>query len=995
MVKKLLLTCFFCVGLIGSLLAQDRQVTGKVTASEDGGPLPGVNVSIKGTNKGTQTDANGIYRISVPNGAVLLFSYVGYTTQQLTVGNRSELSVQLVSNTKDLEEVVVTAFGIKQPRKDIAGAMSTVKGKEIENLPVQSFDRALQGRAAGVQITSTSGIPGAAVNVRIRGVGSISAGSTPLYVIDGVQVASGDFTRSSTSANALATLNPNDIETIDVLKDAAATAIYGAQGANGVVVITTKKGKSGKTQFSFNSYYGYNEVIRVPKLLTGAEWVQLGLEAYANRYGKTSTQYAGFASQYPDAGAIPTYDWFGAVSQKASTQNYEISASGGDGRTSFATSASYLSQDGQVVGTKYKRGTARVKLEHKASDKLTFNTSINLSTITQNTLPADGAFANISRTAQLQSPVNPIYNADGSFNTVLPGAYDNFNPLQVATFNYRKGVSNQIQGAQAITYNLTKDLYFRTNFAIDYLEISENSWNDPRFGDGRSVGGSAGAFNTRNINFQTDQTLGYGKTFGAFKTNTVIGFNYKSENYRTITAQSQGFPTYQFQQVSSGATPTTTGGSATSFKIAGYFANTKWTYNEKYTVEGTLRYDGSSRFGESQKYGLFPSGAIIWRMKNEPFMSDVSWVDDLKFRVSYGSAGNQSGIGNFDAKALYSKSGDYVGSAGIAPGLGNTALKWERSTTIDFGLDFTLFNNKITTTIDYFNRENSDLLLSRPLPNSNGFGSVRQNIGKMKNEGIEFSVNTVNVESGKFRWTTDFNFTYIWNRVTELLDGAQVLAGDQSVRVGYPIGAVFSYRSAGVNPADGRAMWYDTLGNITYVQNARDRVVLGSTFVPSYGGLTNTFTYGGLSLDVVFNYQYGNLALNQDRTFFERSGSTVDRNQYAINLNRWQQPGDITGIPKPFFGGTVTGSSSQYAISDRFYEDGSYIRLKQVTLSYRLPKTLLQRLKLNNARIYAQGVNLWTVTKYQGIDPEFVNGSGDFGQYPQYKNYIVGLNLSF
>lgn len=995
MTKQLLQTLGLCLGIVFGTLAQDRQITGRVLSGEDNSPLPGVNVAIKNSTKGTQTDAKGNYRISASNSDVLVFSSIGFTKQELKVGNRSTVDVSLESSTAELSEVVVTAFGIKQYRKDISGAMGTVKGKEIENLPVQSFDRALQGRVAGVQITSTSGIPGAAVNVRIRGIGSISAGNGPLYVVDGIQIVSGDFTRSTTSANALGAINPNDIETIDVLKDAAATSIYGAQGANGVVVITTKKGKQGKTQFGFNAYYGYNEVIKNPVLLTGPQWVTLSLEAYANRYGKTSTQYQSFAAQYPtDVNTVPTYNWFDAVSQKGYTHNYEISASGGDARTTFNLSASYLKQDGQVIGTDYARGTARIKFEHKASNKLTFNNLINLASTAQTTNPADGAFANISRTAQLQSPVNKIYNDDGSFNTVLPGAYDNFNPVQVGTYNYRKAVTNQAQANQAITYNFTNDLYFRTNFAVDYLEANENSWADPRFGDGRSTAGSAGAYNTRNINFQTDQTIGYNKEFGKHKVGGVLGFNYKSELYKTTTAVSQGFPTFQFQQVSSGATPISTGGSSSSYRTAGYFFNARDTYNDRYTLEGTIRYDGSSRFGTDNKYGWFPSGAFTWRMKNEAFLKDISWLDDLKFRTSYGSAGNQS-IGNFEARALYSKAGDYAGSAGISPNLANSALAWERATTFDVGIDFAVINNRISSTIDFFDRQNTDLLLNKPLPATNGFTAIRQNIGKMQNRGIEFSVSTVNVETGKFRWTTDFNFTYIWNKVTELVDGQQVLAGDQSVRVGQPIGAVFSYLSAGVNPADGRAMWYDTLGNLTYVQRTRDRVVLGYTFVPCYGGLTNTLSLGDLSLEAVFNYQYGNLALNQDRTFFERSGSTVDRNQYARNLDRWQKPGDITGIPKPFFGGTVTGSSSQYALSDRFYEDGSFIRLKRVTLAYRVPKALTQRIKLNSVRVYVQATNLLTWTKYQGIDPEFANGSGDFGQYPQYKNYTAGLQVSF
>lgn len=996
---------------IGTVLAQgSRTITGKVTGADDGLPIPSASVRITGTAIATQTNPDGTYSISAPATAKTIeFSFVGMGTVTETIGTRSVINVKLSSNT-NLEEVVVTGFGLRQAKKDITGSTSTISGKDIENMPLQSVDRAMQGRLAGVQVTSSSGIPGAAINVRIRGIGSINAGNSPLYVIDGVQVNAGDLTRATTSANALSALNPDDIESLTVLKDASSAAIYGASGASGVVIITTKRGKAGKTQFGFNTYVGYNDLISKPKLLTSPQWIQLSLEAYANRYGASSTQYTNFYNTYVtpfgSIDNVPTYDWVGSVAQKGLTQNYELTARGGNEKTKFYVGGGYNSQKGQVIGTDFTRGNVRVNLDHEASKKIDFSTSLNLSTISQNTTSSAGAFANISRTAQLQSPNNPIYNADGTFNTILPGAYDGYNVLQIVKFNQQKATSNQFTGNGAGRYHFTDALVFRSSWGVDYIDIAENRFWDPRFGDGRSTNGDALAANTRNVNFQTDQTLNYNNSFGGkHNLNAILGFNYRSEVYTSTTAESQGFPSYQFTQVSSGSTPITTGGSYTTFRTAGYFLKADYNYDSKYYLSGTVRYDGSSRFGANNRFGWFPAGAVSYRISQEDFMKGVSFISDLKLRASYGTTGNQA-IGNFDSRALYSKSGDYVSgtalAAGLAPSnLANVDLAWEKATTLDVAMEFSLFKDRVSGTIGYYNRINSDLLLAQPLPLTSGFGSISQNVGKMRNRGFEFELSTMNIKTKDFSWRTDANIALNRNKILNLIDGQTLLGGSFAIAVGRPINSVYTYRSAGVNPADGRAMWYDGNGNITYTQNAStDRTYIGDLNPKYTGGLTNTFNYKGISLSTFFQFSYGNLILNQDKTFFERSGSTVDRNQYASNLQRWTTPGQFTGIPKPYFGGTVLNisginHSSSYAISDRFYEDGSYIRLKSISLGYDLPKSWLNAVKLRSVKVYAQGINLWTITKYQGVDPEFVNASGDFGQYPQFKNFTFGINVGF
>ncbi|MFD0941224.1 SusC/RagA family TonB-linked outer membrane protein [Pedobacter boryungensis] len=1013
MKQKLLKLFVLTLLTISSAFAQNKNITGKVTSAEDGLPIPSVTVKVSGTAIAVQTRSDGSYSISVPSTAKTIeFSYIGMGTVIMNIGSNSVVNAKLASNT-ELNEVIVTGFGLRQNKKDITGSASSISGKDIENLPVQSVDRAMQGKLAGVQVTSSSGIPGSAMSVRIRGVGSINAGSSPLYVVDGIQVNAGDFTSATTSANALSALNPDDIESLTVLKDASAAAIYGASGANGVVIITTKRGKAGKTQLTFNTYVGYNDFITNPKLLTGPEYITLALEAYGNRYGYTSTQYNSFyntyVTPYGSVANVPSYDWLSAVSQKGFTQNYELNARGGNEKTKFYVSGGYNSQKGQVIGTDFTRGNIKVNLDHSATDKLDFSTSMGLSTITQNTTSSAGAFANISRTAQLQAPINAIYNADGTYNTNLPGAYDQFNVVQIAKGNIQRGTSNQFTGAGNAKYKFTDYLSFRSNFGVDYLEIIENTFNDPRFGDGRSVDGSATAGNTRNTNFQTDQTLNFVKSFNAkHNVNALLGFNYRSEVRTYSNATGQGLPSYQFTQVSSVSTPLAPSGTYTTFRTAGYFAKVDYNYNNKYYVSGAVRYDGSSRFGTDNVFGWFPAGAVSYRISQENFLKDVKFITDLKLRASYGTTGNQA-IGNFDSKSLYGKSGEYVttgtGSslaAGLAPSqLGNTFLAWERATTLDLAMEFSLFKGNVAGTIGYYKKSNTNLLLGQPLPLTSGYATINQNVGEMRNSGYEFELSTQNIKTKDFSWKTDANIAFNKNRIVKLLDGQTLLGGNFAIAVGKPINSVYTYKSAGVNPADGRAMWYDGNGNITYTQNSStDRSYIGDLNPKYTGGLTNTFNYKGISLSAFFQFSYGNLVLNQDRTFFERSGATVDRNQYAVNLNRWTTPGQYTAIPKPFFGGTTLNiggisHTSNTAISDRFYEDGSYIRLKSLTVGYDLPKSVLNAIKLRSVRVYAQGLNLLTITKYQGVDPEFVNASGDFGQYPQFKNYTLGLSVGF
>jgi TonB-linked SusC/RagA family outer membrane protein len=1006
--KKLfsMLMLFVLFSSVG--FAQNRSITGTVRGADDGRPIPGASIKIKGTNQGTQTGVLGTFSINVPNTAeFLVISYLGYQTLEVKIGSSNTMNVSMVPTLSELNEVVVTGFGIKQSKKDLTGASSQVSGKDIARIPVQSFDNALNGRAAGVQVTSSSGLPGANVTVNIRGISSITAGTQPLYIVDGVEVISGDQSRQFASSNALAGVNPNDIETINILKDAAAASIYGAQAANGVVVITTKRGKTGATNIDFNASGGYSMVIEKSPILNTPEFIMLSNEAVINRYGSIAAAPAAvqtLLTSFGDPVTAPTYDWQDAVFRKGVAQNYDLSVRGGNEKTKFFMSGAYNKLIGQVIGQDFKRGTARINLDHKFNDKFSFESSLNLSSFTQNGTSGGTAFASPNRTAILMPPTNPIYNADGTYNTLIYGGYPN-NVVQTTEYNVQNANSKGVIGNFVFNYQIIKDLKFRSSFAGNYTYIAENSYTDPRTPDGAGVKGSASVANTVFKDFNTDHTLNYAHIFNSkHKVNIVAGLSYKEEVNDGNNASGTGFPSYQFKTLQSAAVKTEANSFFTTYKRMGYFSRADYAFDEKYLASATVRYDGSSRFGVNKRYGTFPAGSVGWRISKESFLLNEKWIDELKLRASYGILGNSS-IGNFDARSLYQGLSSYNGDPGINPSLGNSDLSWEQAATTDVGIDFSLFRGRISGGFGAFIKKASQLLLDRNLPITSGYNSIKTNVGKLENKGLEIELNTVNVKSKDFEWATSFNTTFLKSKLLELNDGLESL--NSIYFVGKPLLTYYLFEYAGVNPADGNPMFYDANGNITYNPVAADRKFLGSRLPKGYGGITNTFTYKGLSMSVFFQYQYGNKINNGDAAFNRRMGSTIDRNQDRSELRRWQRPGDITDTPKPYYntgvpqgaqaGGIIYTSPyagvSTTAITgtSRFIEDGSYIRLKNISLSYNLPSTLLSKAGIRSAQVYVQGYNLLTITKFTGLDPE-VQGTSS-GMVPQYRNYTLGVQL--
>ena len=797
--RKILLIKSILVLIFSAAFAQDRIVSGTVISAEDGFPMPGVAVMVKGTMIGTATDLEGNYSLSVPvANNVLVFRFIGSVLQETLVDNRSTINVSMKPDTRSLEEFVVTGYSI-QPKREITGAVSSVKGELIENLPIQSLDRALQGRAAGVHVASANGLPGGAVNIRIRGTGSINAGNEPLFVVDGVQINTRDDA-SFTQANPLAFLNTNDIESIEILKDAASASIYGAQAANGVVIITTKKGKQGKAQFNFNAFGGSSQPLKILDVYNSQEWYQLRKEAWMNvgspiaeantlsNMGILPSNWQSLSREQLDAVAadLSTYDWQRQMIGSGRIQNYELSISGGDDRTIFRISGSYNYQESTFKPVDFERGTLSLAFSHQANSRLRIENNLNISTFGQNIpFATSGSFlGNPAFSSSLILPHNPIYNEDGSFNTSIAGIF-NQNIAMVNAYNSGSQRTNSLVGNLAANYQVLENLTFRSLVGLDYRMVQGEQFRDPRTPDGAGIRGRASAQSTWNVNFITTQTLNWVKSL-AFDHNISVlgGVEYRSETNQNFSAATIGFPSFEFRNIQSGATPEATSGLWSGYRKIGSFASINYDFKKKYLLTLSGRYDGSSRFGINTQYGFFPSVRLGWNIKEESFLQASQVLSDLKIRASYGRTGNDQ-IGNFSARGLYGAAGNYSGAGGIRPiSLENRNLSWEINQSANLGVDFGMLSNKLTGSFDLFQRTSKDLLLDLPILATNGFTAATLNVGELVNKGIELELTSINIERGNFKWSTSFNYTFIQNEITKLYGDNRFLPSAPSIAVG-------------------------------------------------------------------------------------------------------------------------------------------------------------------------------------------------------------------
>ncbi len=989
-------------------IQQDFTVTGTVTSSEDGEPIPGVSVTVRGTTLGTVTDIDGEYSIEVPSEeSVLRFSFIGMINRDIIVGQQRNINVELDPDVVGLDEIVVTGYGV-QRRRDLTGSVSSVRAEEIEGMPVSSVERALQGRAAGVQITGADGgIPGGAVSVIIRGQGSFSS-NQPLWIVDGVEVQSGGIGERSASSNALASMNFDDIESIDILKDASSTAIYGARGAAGVIIIETKRGReSEKPAFNFEVLGGFTSEIKRREVFDGPTWAKWDTERFINRYGIDSPEFLNRlqsgvgmgwyelgADGLPDFGTTPHYDWMDAVHRQGNMYSARLNVRGGTENIRYYSSISHSDAEGFLYPYSFARSNFRLNLDVDATERLRFDMQLSANISDQETSRVGGAWSSPIFGAVGIVPLNPIYDDEGNYFNAPQNLFGGNRRHLIQSLDLDHTLENivKIVGNFSMSYDLTENMMYRATFGVDYNHSYEEQWYDPRAGDAYDVGGRLREYE-KNINaIQTTQTISYNNIFGGLhEIGGVAGFETYERTYRNTSMRGENFPNHYTNVMNAAGEIPWWRGNITIRTRMGAFGRLNYTYDGKYLLTITSRYDASSRFGSENRWGFFPAAAIGWRISDEPFMAGLEELDNMMIRLSYGVSGTDA-AGTYAALGLWAGGTEYLGTVGLYPDqLPNRYLTWEESKTLNLAISTTAFNGRLNLDIDLFSRWSEKLLLDRPLPRSTGWSSVTENVGRTMNEGIEISVNTVNIERDNFRWMTGFNISFVESEILELLPGADFFSN--RIHVGQPMTARYMPVWAGVNPADGRPMYYDRNQNIVYNPVYEDRQWIGNEEPRRYGGLTNEVQFGNFGASIFFQYTGGNYKYQSDmRRYFCFPG---DRNQYTRTWeDRWTEPGQITDVPQAIVGNAYAGNvQGPDVYASHMFQRADYIRLKDLSISYNVPGEITQRFGLTGMRIFARGTNLYTWTDYYGADPE-VTGS-DYGVYPQEKSITFGINTSF
>ena len=1008
------------VAVFSSAAFAQYTVEGTVSDQSDGAPLPGATVILVDTNYGTATDADGYFEFTdVPEGTYTLrITFVGYVPLQrsIDVNQDLNLNLSLSMDQQSLSEVVVTGYG-SVVREQMTGNISSVSARQIEEIPVNSFESALQGQASGVFIQRGTGKLGQGINIRVRGTSSVSASSQPLYVIDGIPITA-ESQSTTADTNPLADINPDDIESIDILKDAAAAAIYGSRAANGVVLVTTKRGQAGATQVNVSLERGVSSPTNKKEWLNADEYIELFTEA-AERSpfgdlsgpGYLEPVWFDFFAQGTDwrNREIDT-NWQDEAFQDAHNTDLNVQVSGGTEDTRFFISGGVSDQVGITRGDEFNRMNARLNLDHTASDRLTVGMNLGVTRTENIRISNDNAFSTPLQ-AVAQPPISPAYTPQFE-NGDLTGFSDepNENTLYYNFLRHVQGVDNNQTvfrnvGNLYADYSILPNLQFRSELGLDLLFQNEDYFADRNTNVGENTNGYGDSRIVNIVNYTTNNYLTWDTQFAEdHKLSAVAGMSYQSSDRYLTFVSGTNFPTDSFTKLASAAD--ITGGSTTQtvFRFLSYFARSNYTFKDRYLLAASARVDGSSRFGENSRYGFFPSVSAGWIMTREDFMQDVNFLTFLKLRVSYGLTGNAN-IGNFPSRGLYGGTG-YAGLSGLTPSqTPNPDLKWERTAQYNFGLDFELVGDRISGEVDYYIKETDDLLLNVNVPATSGFTSQLQNVGELENKGFEFVLNTHNLV-GQFQWSSNFNIAFNNNKITDLDD--QVITGGFLNRAveGEPIAVMFGKEYAGVDPDNGDALYYlhsedgkDYDAGTTNDYSAANDVVIGDPNPDFIGGLGNRFSYKNFDLNVLLQFVYGNDIYNGGGRYQSANGDFFD-NQTKKQLDRWQEPGDVTDVPEArLFGGNGSNPSSRYI------HDASYLRLKNVVLGYTLPQSALNRLNLRRVRFYVTGVNLLTFTDYPGWDPEVntdlysqsdnLNIGNEFYSVPQARTISFGVNIGF
>lgn len=1041
--RKLLLLTLFQALLVVGAWAQ-KTVTGKVT-DNTGTPVANVSVQVKGSRTGTMTDANGSFAIAISAEAkILVFSAVDFNTVEETVGGRTVINVSLAPQEKVLQDVIVVGYGT-QRKKEVTGSIATVKGADLANKPVQSFEQALGGRAAGVQVTIPSGVLNAPPVLRIRGTNSISLSSYPLIVLDGVPMYSGDFSGTSAAGNILASINPNDIESVDIAKDAAASAIYGSRAANGVLFITTKKGKSGKAKVTLDSWVGFTNVFGLPDLLDAFEYTDHKNSALVNAGTFNATTNAFALTNGPDGNPINT-NWYDYVYRRGVQHSNTVSVSGANDNTNYYFSAGYTDQEGIIKRNDYKRISLTMNVDQKVNKaislggKIQYSNEQNLAAVSSGSLGDAFATAGLGRVVLVTAPNISPYNNDGTYNYsgALIGVMGNkqgqvgFNNPVIQLDNNRNNAEiNHIIANAYLQVKPLKFLTLRSVFGIDYVLVDNEVYFSPISGEGFSNNGSASSWFNKNKRWVWTNTAQFDQTFAEKHNVSVLaGIEQQKSDFVGYGLNRINVSDPAFTNIQGGwATPNTTGLGIGENYLYSEFGRMQYNFDRKYFITANLRRDGASQLGANSKYGTFWGVSAGWEVANENFWSSAGLdkvFSSFKVRGSHGRVGNISGLGNFASLSTFG-SGLYGGNATVVFNqAGNSNLGWETSTKTDIGINFGFLNDRITSEITYYKNNIDGLLLFVPQPPSAGLPSaLPDNVGTMYNKGVEFMVSATPFAKKDFTWTTSFNITYNKNEVTSLALGLdQIISATGGLenpsitKPGFPIGMLFITRTNGVDPATGRRIFINKNGQEVYFQHvapsgqnrfsfadgslaptvsAADAAPYKNTNPKYVGGFDNTVRYKNFEMNFLFTYQlgfyiyYGTQAGLRDQRFWN--------NETAI-LRKWTKAGDITDIPKAVFGDNISNGSA-FPLDVNVFK-GDFVKLRSLSLGYNIPKSIVDKAKMSSARFYVSGNNLLIFTKYPGPDPEVSsNGNGTTNQgidrntVGNARTITVGLNIGF
>lgn len=1029
---KTRLSILFLLFFIQFAKAQDTyQVSGKVIEKGTNLPLPGVSILIKGSKSGTTTDQSGNFNLKLSRAQeTLTFSFLGFSSQEISAKSGNTLNVVLADASNELDEVVVVAYGTTK-RRDITGSVSRINGDQLQNRQVSNLTKALQGMAPGIQAVSSSGQPGTSATIRIRGIGSINASSSPLYVVDGNPF-SGD----------LSAINVSDIESISVLKDAASSALYGSRGANGVIIITTKTGKRGSdTQINASFSQGIsNRSVKDYEQVTTDQyfekyWLaaknkqqisnptytdeQLGLAANRqlitdlgiNPYGVNYPNPVGLDGKIvPGAKALWNDDWGDATQQTARRTQADLSFSGGNEKGQYYISGGYLNDKGIALGSGYKRYNARVNLTTQAKKWLTAGLNISAANTAQDyPTSEDSKTSNVIQYSRAIPGFYPIYerNPDGSYRLDANGnkVYDfgAYRPASAiprsnlpATVGLDKSeiLKDNVSARTFLEAIIIPELKFKTTYSGDFVNTNTHNFSNPLLGDGAPIQGSVSKSNSRTYSWTWNNILTYDKTFKEdHHINLLAGQELYKYNYRVISGSKQRFVLPGFYEPDAAAQITGFDGNSIDYTLLSFLGRAEYDYKKRYFLSASLRSDGTSRFSPAQRWGTFWSLGASWKVSEEDFLKETPWLSTLTLRSSYGAQGNDN-IGSYYAyKGLYSIRSNLGENGLVTSRLETPDLKWESNLNLNIGLDFGLFHDRISGTIEYFDRRSKDLLFSRPKAPSLGFGSIDENIGALKNTGIEVQLNAVPVRTTDFRWTISLNATHYKNTITALPQ-SDIKTATKIMRVGGTSSDFYLREWAGVNPENGDPQWYmdDANGNKVTTNNysAASQYVQGTSLPDLVGGISNTFNYKEFEISALLGYSIGGKILDNDYTGLMHAGSSIGRPWSTEILTHWTPENRNTNVPR-----LNVDDAGWTQSSTRFLYSATYARLKNLTIGYSLPKAIASRWGLANLKLTLTGENLLTFYGHKGMDPEQTIEGTTYFRYPSMRTFSAGLNLTF